>query len=321
MGHGLCAQVEDRAYLGRRMGRTMTMKVAVTGTHGLVARHLLPHLRADGHEVVALVRGPAGPGEVSWDPATAALDPADLAGIDAAIHLAGVGIFGRWTPAHKQAVLDSRVRGTTLLAERIASLDRRPAVLLSASAVGWYGDRGPEILDETSRPGSGFLAQVCRSWEAATAPAADAGIRTVNLRSGIVLAGDGGSLKAQLPLFRLGLGGRLGDGEQWTSWISAADEVGAILHALASHDLRGPVNLTAPGPVTNRAFTRALAGAVHRPAGLAVPGFALKAVLGPQMATEMLLAGQRVLPRALEASGYVFAHPDIEAGLASALAP
>lgn len=295
------------------------MKVAVTGTHGLIAHHLIPRLQAAGHEVVAIVRGHARPGEVSWDPAAGRLDPADLEGVEGVVHLAGAGIFSRWTDAHKRAVLDSRVQGTSLLARRLAELDRLPAVLCSGSAVGFYGNRGAEVLDETSASGSGFLAEVCREWEAAAEPATEAGIRTVLLRTGIVLAADGGALKAQLPLFKLGLGARLGHGTQWTSWISVEDEVGGILHALEHDTVSGPLNLTAPAPVTNRDFTRALGVAVHRPAALAVPGFAIRAVLGPDMADEMLLGGQRVLPRALEASGYTFAHPVIDDGIAAAL--
>jgi uncharacterized protein (TIGR01777 family) len=296
------------------------MKVAVTGTHGLIAHHLIPRLRAAGHDVVAVVRGDPGPGEVSWDPAAGRLNATDLQGVEGVVHLAGVGIFSRWTDAHKRAVLDSRVQGTSLLARRLAELEHPPTVLCSASAVGFYGDRGDEILDESSSSGSGFLAQVCREWEAAAAPATAAGIRTVLLRTGIVLAGDGGSLKTQLPLFKLGLGARLGHGTQWTSWISIDDEVGGILHALEHDTVSGPLNLTAPAPVPNRDFTRALGAAVHRPAALAVPGFAIRAVLGAEMADEMLLGGQRVLPGALQASGYTFAHPSIEDGLAAALA-
>jgi uncharacterized protein (TIGR01777 family) len=198
-------------------------------------------------------------------------------------------------------------------------MDQAPAVFCSASAVGFYGDRGDEILDEASPAGSGFLAQVCQEWEAAATPAVDAGIRTAFLRTGIVLAGDGGSLKTQLPLFKLGLGARLGDGTQWTSWISIDDEVGGILHALEHDTVSGPVNLTAPAPVTNRSFTRAFGTAVHRPAALTVPGFALKAILGSEMAEQMLLGGQRALPGVLESTGYIFAHREVEDGLAAAL--
>ncbi len=295
------------------------MKIVISGTHGLIAGHLLPRLQAEGHDVVALVRGPAGPGEVSWDPSRGVLEGRDLQGVDAAIHLAGVPIFGRWNEDHKRAVLDSRVQGTQLLASRLAGLDPTPRVFLSASAIGFYGDRGDEVLDERSASGDGFLAQVCREWEAAAAPAVDAGIRTVFLRTGIVLAADGGSLKTQLPLFKFGLGGRLGSGKQWTSWITIDDEVGAIVHALTDDELHGPVNLTAPSPVTNRQFTKALGAVLHRPTPLVIPAFAVKAALSPEMAHEMVLGGQRVLPQALEHRGYTFAHRDLAAGLSAVL--
>lgn len=295
------------------------MRIAVTGTHGLIAGHLIPALEAAGHDVTALVRGPAGPGQVHWDPDAGELDPADLVGIDAVIHLAGVGIFRRWSADHKRRLLDSRVKGTSLLAGRLAGLDRKPAVLLSGSAVGYYGDRGDEILTEESSSGGGFLADLCRQWEAATEPAVSAGIRTVLLRSGIVQAGDGGALRPQLPIFKLGVGARLGSGRQWTSWITIDDEVGGILHALGADDLSGPINLTAPEPATNRTYTRVLGRVLHRPAVLAVPGPAIRAVLGAQMADEMLLGGQRALPAALERSGYPFRHPDLAGGLRAVL--
>ncbi len=295
------------------------MQIAVTGTHGLIARHLIPALEAAGHQVTALVRGEAGPGQVHWDPDAGVLDAGDLAGIDAAIHLAGVGIFSRWSTEHKRRMLDSRVKGTHLLATRLAGLDPKPAVLLSGSAVGYYGDRGDEILTEESRQGGGFLADLCARWEGATEPAVTSGIRTVLLRTGIVQAGDGGALGTQLPIFKLGAGGRLGSGRQWTSWITIDDEVGAILYALRKGDLSGPINLTAPEPVTNRTYTKVLGQVVHRPALLAVPGLVIKAVLGAQMADEMLLGGQRALPAALERSGYRFSQSDLDSGLRSVL--
>lgn len=295
------------------------MKVALTGSHGLVARHLTPALDAAGHQVLPLVRGPASRGQVHWDPAAGELDPDALGDVDAVVHLAGKGIFGRWTATHKREVRASRLEGTRLLAERLAGLGRKPAVLVSGSAVGYYGDRGSEELTEVSTRGEGFLAQLVEDWEAATGPAEEAGIRTVKLRSGIVCAADGGALKAQLPVFKLGLGGRLGRGEQWMSWISVDDEVGAILHALGNDGLTGPANLVAPEPVTNAAFTRALAGALHRPAVLAVPAVALKAVVGQEMADEMLLASQRVAPVALESSGYRFRHPELRGALDAVL--
>lgn len=295
------------------------MRVAVTGTHGLIAGKLMPALLSAGHSVVPVVRGPAGPGEISWDPAAGRLDPADLAGIDAVVHLAGVGILRRWSSTGKEQILRSRVDGTSLLARTLAGLDPAPRVLVSASATGWYGDRGDEILDERSAPGTGFLADVCREWEAATAHAVEAGIRTVTVRTGIVQSTAGGSLKAQKPIFSLGLGARFGSGRQWVSWISIDDEVGAIIHALTTEDVTGPVNLTAPNPVTNADYTRALGRALHRPALLAVPGVAVSAVLGKEMAHQMLLGGQRVLPRQLEDTGYRFTHRTIDEALAGLL--
>lgn len=295
------------------------MQIAITGSHGLVAGHLIPGLEAEGHRVTTLVRGDPGPGQVHWDPERGELDPAALTTVDAVIHLAGVGIFSRWTADHKRKLVDSRVKGTTLLAERLAQLDTKPAVLLSASAVGFYGDRGDEALTEASAQGSGFLADLCARWEGSTQAAADAGIRTVTLRTGIVQAADGGALGTQLPIFKVGAGGRLGNGHQWVSWISIDDEVGAIIHALSADDLSGPVNLTAPEPVTNRTYTKVLGHVLHRPSSLVVPGLAIKALLGPEMATEMLLGGQRVVPVALQASGYRFRHPSLESGLRAVL--
>ncbi|HLM96249.1 MAG TPA: TIGR01777 family oxidoreductase, partial [Acidimicrobiales bacterium] len=244
-----------------------------------------------------------------------------LDGADAVVHLAGAGIGDkRWSATRRQEIVSSRVQSTALLARSLAELDRPPSVLVSASAVGVYGDRGDEELTEASGPGSGFLAELCRAWEDATGRATQAGIRVVRLRSGVVLSAHGGALARQLPLFRLGVGGRLGSGRQWLSWISLADEVGAVLHALDEPSLEGPVNATAPTPVTNRDFTAALGRALHRPAVLAVPGFALRVALGSDLASEMVLAGQRVLPAKLSASGYEFSHADIDTALAALLA-
>jgi uncharacterized protein len=291
------------------------MRVALTGSHGLIARHLVPALRAEGHDVVAVVRGEPASGEVGWDPLANRLDPAALA-TDAVVHLAGVPLAGRrWNRAYRQSVLDSRLNGTRLLAERIARSGSPPGVLLSASAVGFYGSRGDETLTEDSGPGKGFLADVCRQWEAATTPAADAGVRVVCLRSGIVLATDGGALKPQLPLFRLGLGARLGDGRQWLSWIAIEDEVGAILHALNHESLHGPVNLTAPEPITNADYTRTLGQVLRRPTPFAVPADVLRLVLGKDMAEELLLTSQRVEGEALAASGYRFRHATLGGAL------
>jgi len=292
------------------------VKVAVSGAHGLIGGALVDRLSRAGHDVVRLVRGEPGPGEVRWDPGAGQIDAASLEGLDATVHLAGVGIGDRrWNEAHKRRVLDSRVQGTGLLASALAALDRPPAALLSASAIGIYGDRGDEILTEESPTGTGFLAELCLRWEAATGPAERAGIRVVHLRSGIVQATSGGALGKQLPLFRFGLGGRLGSGRQYVSWISLHDEIRAIEHALTAETLRGPANLTAPSPVTNAEYTAALGAVLHRPAALRVPGGALRLALGREMAEEMLLGGQRVLPAALEASGFRFEQPALPAAL------
>jgi len=296
------------------------MRVAVTGSHGLIGSALVPRLTTAGHHVVRVVRGATGSGEIGWDPAAGRLEPADLEGVDAVIHLAGVGIAdGRWSDARKARIVASRVEGTELLARTLAGMDRKPSVLLSASAIGYYGDRGTEELTEESPPGTGFLADVCRRWEDATSAAGDAGVRVVHLRTGIVLSTGGGALKKQLPLFRLGIGGRLGGGSQYTSWIAVEDEVGAIEFALTAESLRGAANLTAPHPVTNAQFTATLGRVLRRPTFLAVPAFALRAVMGGELADEMLLAGQRVLPRALERAGYDFTRPDLEGALRALL--
>ena len=297
------------------------MKVAITGAHGLIGAALADRLRSSGHDVVGVVRGQPGSGEVRWDPTTGEIDAAGLEGIDAAVHLAGAGIGDkRWSTAYKGRVLDSRVQGTELLASTLAALRQPPRVLLSGSAVGFYGNRGDEVLTEESGPGRGFLADLCVRWEASTAAAEQAGIRVLHLRSGIVLARKGGALGKQLPLFRFGLGGRLGPGRQYTSWISLDDEVGAIDFALTADGLRGAANLTAPSPVTNAEFTATLGAALHRPAVLRVPAAALRLALGREMADEMLLAGQRVVPSALEASGFRFEHPDLAGALRHVLA-
>lgn len=297
------------------------MRVVLTGSSGLIGRALAEALERRGDEVVRLVRRePRHPGEHRWDPRGGALDAEALLGADAVVHLAGAGIGDRrWTAARKAEIRDSRLLGTALLAQAIAASPRPCPVWVSGSAIGIYGDRGEEELDEDSATGTGFLAELCRQWEAATAPAAAAGTRVVRLRTGVVLSARGGALGRQLPLFRLGLGGRLGDGRQWLSWITLQDEVGAVLHALEHHEVAGPVNATAPGPVTNDAFTRALAAAVHRPAVLAVPRPALAVALGRELTAEALLASQRVRPGRLLDSGFRFAHPDIDAGLRAAL--
>lgn len=292
----------------------------MTGATGLIGTALVRSLEADGHRVRRVTRSAdAGPGTVRWDPDRGELDAAALAGIDAAVHLAGEGVAEhRWTDEHKQRVLDSRVKSTALLATTMAGLDPRPRVLVSGSGVHFYGDRGDEVLTEDSEPGGGFLSGVVRRWEAAAAPAEEAGIRVARIRTSLVLSGSGGSLRPMLLLFRLGLGGRLGSGRQWWSWISLTDEVGAI-RFLLDHDVAGPVNLAAPEPVTNAEFTRVLARVLRRPAVVPVPRFGPAIVLGREAAEELAFYSQRVLPRRLEAAGFRFAHPTLEQALRAEL--
>jgi hypothetical protein len=293
------------------------MKILITGSSGLIGSAAVKSLTAAGNAVTRLVRHQPPPGEaaIPWEPAAGRLDPARLEGFDAVVHLAGESIArGRWTAKKMARIRSSRIQGTRLLSETLARLSDKPKVLACASAVGYYGDRGAEEVDETSPPGSGFLAAVCREWEAATQPAADAGIRVVQARLGVVLAAEGGALAKMLPAFRLGLGGRLGSGRQYMSWITLDDVLGAIAHVLATDALRGPVNLVAPQPVTNAEFARALARTLRRPALLPVPAFVLRAALG-QMAVELLLSGARVVPRRLLDSGYRFCDPQLHAAL------
>jgi uncharacterized protein (TIGR01777 family) len=295
------------------------VKIAVTGASGLIGSHLVVRLRERGHDVLTLVRRPVRqPGEVFWDPAEGLLNVKDLEGVDAAVHLAGAGIGDkRWDDAYKKTVLESRVSSTRLLARVLTELDAKPAVLLSGSAIGYYGDAGEVELDERSPAGTGFLADVCHAWENAASVAHDAGIRTVHLRTGLVLSGAGGMLKQQLLLYKVGGGGPLGSGRQWWSWISLADELGAIEHLLTA-DIAGPVNLTAPAPVRQREFATELGRALHRPAFLPTPAFALKLALG-EFAEAGVLASQKVLPHVLENSGYVFVDRSLTDGLRSAL--
>ena len=284
----------------------------------MIGTALSAALRAGGHEVIGLSRNP-GPGDVRWNPALGELDFALLEGVDAVVHLAGASIAGgRWTEKRKQLIRDSRVAITSWLAESLARLDRKPAVLVSASAVGIYGNRGDELLDENSAPGSDFLAQLVVDWEQAADAARQEGIRVVHPRFGIVLSSQGGALAKMLPPFRLGLGGPIGGGEQWMSWITLGDVIGGIDHALADESLSGPVNFTTPNPVRNKDFVQALGGAVHRPAVIPLPAFALRLAFG-EMADATLLASQRVMPVKLTASGYVTRHPEIGAAIAASL--
>jgi uncharacterized protein (TIGR01777 family) len=295
-----------------------TLKVLITGSSGLIGSALARSLSESGQSVTPLKRSRADvSGDApTWDPRRGTIDAARLEGLDAVVHLAGEGIGDhRWSDGHKARVLMSRVEGTSLLAETLAGLEQPPATLLSGSAVGFYGSRGAEVLDEHSGPGDDFLAQVCVAWEEATRAAEDAGIRVAHLRSGIVLSATGGALKPQLLPFRLGLGGKLGAGDHYWSWISIDDEIGAIRHLLERNDISGPVNLTAPQPVTNAAFTKALGRVLHRPAVLTVPRMALRARFGKQMTDEMLLASQRAVPRRLLGRGYEFADTEVEAAL------
>jgi len=296
------------------------MRIGITGASGLIGSALMPALRADGHDVARFVRGDAaGADERPWDPAAGRLDPGHVEDLDAVVHLAGAGVADkRWSEQRKRVVLGSRVDGTTAVAQAMAAA-QGPKVLLSSSAIGWYGDTGDRLTDESGPTGQGFLADVCRQWEASTAPAEAAGLRVAHLRTGIVLSGKGGALGPQLPLFKLGLGAPLGTGRQWVSWISLHDEVAAIRHLLTA-DVSGPVNLVGPAPVTNKDFTKALGRAVHRPTlPIKVPGFVLKAMLG-QFAEEGVLIGQRLAPKVLQDSGFRFAHADVDSALQAELA-
>ena len=293
------------------------MRVLVSGSSGFIGSELVKRLQSEGHEVTRLVRRLPRPGEAAWDPKEGTADSAALEGHDAVVHLAGAGLGDhRWTESYKAEILSSRKDGTSLLARTRAGLERPPRVLASGSAVGFYGDRGDEELTEESGPGAGFLAEVVRQWEAATAPAEEAGIRVVHLRSGIVQSPKGGSLGRLVLPYKLGLGGRIGSGRQWLSWVSLDDEVGGILHVLGRNDLRGPVNVTAPYPVRFGEYVKAVGRALGRPAVIPTPTLGLDLLLGRQMVREMLLGGQRVLPARLEASGYGHHHPRLEGALA-----
>lgn len=294
-------------------------KIAITGASGLVGSALTHALEAQGHTVIRLVRRPARDArEISWDPAREQLDLPGLDGVDSVINLAGENLFRIWTAGAKERIRASRVVGTRALARALASLPTKPKVLLSGSAIGIYGSRGDESLDETSTLGDDFLASVCKEWEAATAPASDAGIRVVTTRSGLVLSPKGGALATMLLPFQLGLGARFGTGGQWMSWISLSDTVDALIFLIRSEQVSGPVNLVSPNPVTNREFTRTLGYVLSRPTLFRIPRMAAALVLG-QMGESTILASQRVRPRRLLESGFEFSAPTMEAALRAEL--
>lgn len=298
------------------------MKVAVAGSSGLIGSGLVPALRRDGHEVLRLVRRPGdGRDEIQWDPVRGQLDPADLQGVEAFINLCGAGIGDKkWTPERRKEVLDSRVLSTRLLAETAAKLDPKPRVFLNGSATGWYGSEGGATVHTEGDPhGTGFLADVVVAWEKAAEGAEQAGIRTVLLRSGVVLSTAGGALAKQLLPFKLGLGGRIGSGHQYLAWISLADEVAATMFCLTEEQVAGPVNVVAPAPVTNAEFTKQLGHAVHRPTLVPIPLPVLKLLLGEDIVREMLLGSTRVRPKVLEDAGFRWLHPTLDAALSDIL--
>lgn len=296
------------------------MRVLVTGSTGFIGIALVSALEQRGDRVVRLGRGEATDARATWDPEAGTISTVALDGIDGVVHLAGEGIGEKkWTPEQKRRILESRVKGTSLLARTLAERQTKPSVLVSGSAIGYYGNRGDEMLDETSSSGDDFLAGVCTRWEAAAEPAAAAGIRLVTIRTGIVLHPSGGVLKRLLLPFRLGLGGRVASGRQWMSWIARADLVGAILHALDRESMRGPVNMTAPNPATNAVFTKTLGSVLHRPTVLPTPLLPLKLRYGSELVEALLVGGQRVRPRRLQEDGYEFAYPDLEPALRAML--
>jgi uncharacterized protein len=292
------------------------MNVLISGATGLIGSVLIPELEGGGRRVIRLSRSRSSAEDtIRWDPTSGALDPSRLGGIDAVVHLAGESIAeGRWTPEKKGRIMESRREGTRQLAETLAGLSEPPEVMVSASAVGYYGDRGNELLREESEPGSDFLAEVCKAWEAAADPAREAGIRVVHPRMGIVLSTRGGALGRTLPIFKLGGGGRIGSGRQWWSWVTLDDVVGIIIHALTERNVEGPVNVGSPNPLTNAEYTKVLGKVLNRPTVFPLPAPAARLVLG-ELADALLLASQRMEPAKLKETGYEFRHPELEGAL------
>ncbi len=290
------------------------MDIAITGASGLIGTALSASLTSQGHRPIALVRraAKAGADEIQWDPAGGTIDAASLEGIDAMVHLAGAGIGDkRWTDDRKKVIRDSRTEGTSVLATALAGLSAKPSVFVSGSGIGYYGSQGDSVLTEADPAGTGFLADVCVEWEAATAPASDAGIRTALARTSVVMSDQGGTLKKQLLLFKLGLGGRFGPGTQWLSWISLTDEVRA-LEFMITNDIAGPVNLCAPNPVTNLEFTKALGSVLKRPTLVPVPLFGPKLLFGSELVEQLILASQKGMPSVLTNAGFTFEDPELE---------
>ena len=291
------------------------MNILVSGATGLVGSALSTELKNKGHRVVVLSRSRPSSGDtIRWDPSRGQIDASRLEGLDAVVHLAGENIVGRWTEKKKQKIRDSRVQGTRLLAETVAGLSEKPGAMICASAIGYYGDRGNELLREESEPGEAFLSKVVEEWEAAAKPAREAGIRVANLRFGIVLSPEGGALGTTLPIFKLGGGGKVGSGRQWWSWVALDDVVGALVHALENESVEGPVNVVAPNPMTNAEYTKVLGDVLNRPTVLPAPAPALRLGLG-QVADELLLASARVEPAKLKESGYDFRYPELKGAL------